>query len=541
MGRPPLPAPIPHARDDDAADSIGMATRHALRLPATMLKQNRWIPLLAAALLAACASVTNPVTGQRELTVMDEKSEIAEGAKAHQEVIKEYGVVDDPALQAYVSGVGHKLAAGSHRAKLNWTFTVLDSPEVNAFALPGGYVYVTRGIMAYLDSEAELAGVLGHEIGHVTARHGAQQATRQVGAGIGVGLVTLGGALLEAATGVPGLAQAAGGVAQAGAAGVVASYSRDQELQADQLGAEYLARSHYDPAQMVEVIQVLKDQERYAAEAAKTAGRAPPSAPGWLASHPSNDQRLQQIRGTAKRLAGSQPAGWDDAGRERYLKAVNGLTFGDGREQGVVRGRQFFHEPLGVAITAPQGFRIVNDSEQVLLVNGARDAALVMRQVPAELLRKTGPSHEAILRQGLGATSGRTESLTLGGSLPATHYVGPRRDSQGRAGTLDATIVSGPRGQVFLLGRVARDAAALERARPALREAELSFRPMSAADRVAARPWQLKLVPYPGGGFAQLARSSPLNELPEQQLRLLNGVYGGQPEPKPGQLVKVVQ
>ena len=500
--------------------------------------------LLATLLLAACASVTNPVTGQRELTVMDEKAEIAEGAKAHQEVIKEYGVVQDAALQAYVAGVGHKLAAASHRAQLKWSFTVLDSPEINAFALPGGYIYITRGLMAYLDNEAELAGVLGHEIGHVTARHGAQQATRQVGAGVGVGLATLGGALLEMATGVPGIAQAAGGVAQVGAAGLVASYSRDQELQADRLGAEYLVRTQYDPANMVEVIQVLKNQERYAADAAKAAGRAAPSAPGWLASHPSNDQRLQQIRSSAQRLGYKPGAGGTDQGHERYLKAIDGLTFGDGREQGVVRGRQFFHEPLGIAMTAPPGFRIVNDSEQLLLINGARDAALVMRLVPAPLLRKTGSSHEAILRQGLGATDGRTETLMLGGSLPATHFVGRRRDANGKSGSLDATIVSGPNAQVFLLGRLARDAAALERARPALREAELSFRPLSAADRAAARPWQLKLVPYPAGGFAQLARGSPLAELPEQQLRLLNGVYAGQgaqDEPKPGQRVKVVE
>ena len=500
--------------------------------------------LLATLLLAACASVTNPVTGQRELTVMDEKAEIAEGAKAHQEVIKEYGVVQDAALQAYVAGVGHKLAAASHRAQLKWSFTVLDSPEINAFALPGGYIYITRGLMAYLDNEAELAGVLGHEIGHVTARHGAQQATRQVGAGVGVGLATLGGALLEMATGVPGIAQAAGGVAQVGAAGLVASYSRDQELQADRLGAEYLVRTQYDPANMVEVIQVLKNQERYAADAAKAAGRPAPSVPGWLASHPSNDQRLQQIRSSAQRLGYKPGAGGTDQGHERYLKAIDGLTFGDGREQGVVRGRQFFHEPLGIAMTAPPGFRIVNDSEQLLLINGARDAALVMRLVPAPLLRKTGSSHEAILRQGLGATDGRTETLMLGGSLPATHFVGRRRDANGKSGSLDATIVSGPNAQVFLLGRLARDAAALERARPALREAELSFRPLSAADRAAARPWQLKLVPYPAGGFAQLARGSPLAELPEQQLRLLNGVYAGQgaqDEPKPGQRVKVVE
>jgi predicted Zn-dependent protease len=505
------------------------------------MKTRSLLPLLAAVLLAACASVTNPVSGERELTVMDEKAEVAAGAKAHPEILKEYGVVPDAALQAYVDGVGQKLAAASHRANLKWHFTVLDSPEINAFALPGGYIYITRGLMAYLDNEAELAGVLGHEIGHVTARHGAQQATRQAGAGVGVGLATLGGVLLEMATGVPGIAQAAGGAAQAGAAGVIASYSREQELQADQLGAEYLVRTQYDPVHMVEVIDVLKDQERFAADAAKAAGRAPPAAPGWLASHPSNDQRLQQIRLSAQRLSASRPAGWADEGRERYLKAVDGLNFGDGRDEGVVRGRQFFHEPLGVAITAPPGFRIANGSDRVLLVNGTRDAALMLRTVPPELLRKTGSGHEAILRQGLGASEGRTELLTLGGSLQATHFVGRRRDARGNTGPLDATVVNGPGGMVFVLVRLARDAPALERARPALREAELSFRPLSPADRAAARPWQLKIVPYPAGGFAQLARDSPLTELPEQQLRLLNGVYGNTQQPRPGQSVKVVQ
>ena len=136
--------------------------------------------------LGGCGSkVVNPVTGRSERTVMDEATEVAEGAKAHQQVLAEYGVYANPALQAYVNSVGQKLAQQSHRAQLKWTFTVLDSPDVNAFALPGGYVYVTRGIMAYLDSEAELAGVVGHEIGHVTARHGAQRATHQQTAGLG--------------------------------------------------------------------------------------------------------------------------------------------------------------------------------------------------------------------------------------------------------------------------------------------------------------------------------------------------------------------
>jgi predicted Zn-dependent protease len=505
----------------------------------------RLAPLALALLLAACGTaVRNPVTGQTERSVMDERAEVEHGAKAHAEVLKEYTPLADPGLQAYVNNLGQKLAASSHRANLKWTFTVLDSPEVNAFALPGGYVYVTRGIMAYLESEADLAGVVGHEIGHVTARHGAQRATRQQSAGFGVLAATVLGAVVEAA-GVRGATQAASQIGQTVAAGNIARYGREQELQADQLGAEYLARSRYDPGNMVDVIQVLKNQELFAADAAKAAGRAPPDAPGWLASHPSSDQRLADIRSITARLSGGAGhAAWQDDGRERYLKALDGVTFGDGREHGVVRGRSFYHEPLGVALTAPSGFRIVNAAEQVALINGAGDAGLVMRLVPKETIQKTGNDHEAILRQALGATEGRTEKLELGGGLKATHFAGQRRTAQGQVGPLEATIVNGPGGQVYLLGRVAKDAAARERARGVLREAELSFRAMSTADRAAARPWRIKLVPYPGGaagGFAQLARHSPLTELAEQQLRLLNGAYGSAPEPKAGQLVKVIE
>ena len=251
------------------------------------------IAVLAALWLAACASVTNPVTGERELTVMDEPTEIAEGAKAHQEVLKAYGAVEDAALQAYVDRVGQKLAAQSHRAKLKWTFTVLDSPEINAFALPGGYVYVTRGIMAYMDSEAELAGVLGHEIGHVTARHGAQRATRQQNAGLGVLAATVLGAVLES-QGMRGATDVASQMSQTAAAGFIASYSREQELQADELGAEYLARSQYDPSNMVDVIRLLKNQERFAADVARAEGRPAPSGAD-LRNKLAGNEKLEDV------------------------------------------------------------------------------------------------------------------------------------------------------------------------------------------------------------------------------------------------------
>jgi predicted Zn-dependent protease len=488
--------------------------------------------LVAAALLTACGTTTvrNPVTGENERTVMDEASEVAEGKKAHEQVLQEYGALQDPKLQAYVNEVGQRLARQSERAQLEWHFTVLDSPEINAFALPGGYVYVTRGIMAYMESEADLAGVIGHEIGHVTARHGAQRATRQQKAGAGVMAATILGAVLEV-VGVGGAADLASQVSQGVAAGYIASYGREQESQADRLGAEYLSRSSYDPRNMIDVIQVLKNQERFADDAAKAEGRTPGPHSNWLSSHPSNDKRLQDIQ----QIAATYQGKYADDGRTRYLQAIAGMTFGESREQGLTRGRNFYHEPLGIALTAPQGWKIQNEADAITLVNGEGSAGLVVKVVPA----KAGGTHEEIIKNLLKPDKGRVERLALNG-LSASHFVGSRTGEQGKSQSFEVTVVSGPNAQNYLLGYVAKDAEAMQRAYKQIREAEGSFRALTTADRAAARPWMLKTVPYPRGGFVQLARQSPLTQLPEQQLKLINGVYAGG-EPAVGQWVKVVE
>lgn len=461
---------------------------------------------------------------------MNEASELATGKKAHQQVLSEYGIYPDAKLQAYVNELGQRLASQSERSQLEWHFTVLDSPEINAFALPGGYVYVTRGIMAYMESEADLAGVIGHEIGHVTARHGSQRATRQQTAGVGVAAVTLLGAVLEGA-GYGGVGQLASQVSQSVAAGYIASYGREQELQADQLGAEYLSRSHYDPRNMIDVIRVLKNQERFAEDTARAEGRTPSSRGGWLASHPSNDKRLEDIT----RIAESYQGRYSDESRSRYLQAINGITFGESREQGLTRGRHFFHEPLGIALTAPLGWRIQNGKDAITLLDSEGSAGLVVKLVPA----KAGGSHEEIIRKLLKPSSGRAERLALNG-LSATHFVGNRSSDPGKPQPFEVTVVSGPGDQDYLLAYAAKDSQAMQRAYRQIREAEGSFRALTATDRAAAKPWVVRMVPYPAGGFPMLARQSPLGSAPEKQLRLINGVYAGG-EPKPGQLVKVVE
>ena len=502
-------------------------------MPAQASKRSRVRSLalslsLSLGLLAGCGSpVVNPVTGQAERSVMSERDEIAAGKQGHEQILSEYGVVKDAKLQAYVNQVGQRLAAQSHRAHLKWTFTVLDSPEINAFALPGGYVYVTRGLLAYMESEADMAGVIGHEIGHVTARHGAQRATRQQNAGLGVLAATVLGAVLESQVGLSGSTEMFGQMAQGVAAGYVAKYSREQELQADGLGAEYLARSHYDPRNMIDVIRVLKLQEAFAIDEARAEGRPVPEGANWLSSHPSNDQRLQAIGQNAAKYQGS----YASDGAQRFLQMIQGMRFGESPEQGLTRGQHFYHPGLGVALTAPAGWRIDNQPEALSFIAPQGDAALRMVAVPA----KAGASHDEIIRNALQPSEGKVTRGQING-FAATHFVGARQARNGQAQAIEATVVTGPKNNSYVMLYLSADAAARNRALPGLMAAEKSFRAMSAADQQAARPWMVRTVSFPRGGFAELARQSPLSE---KRLQLLNGTWG-RDDPPVGQVVKTV-
>jgi predicted Zn-dependent protease len=330
---------------------------------------------------------------------------------------------------------------------------------------------------------------------------------------------------------MPGVGQLAGQLSQGVAAGYVANYSRDQELQADQLGAEYLARTHYDPKNMVDVIKVLQSQERYAAEAAQAEGRAAAPQSNWLSSHPSNDQRLAEIM----QIAAQYTDVYGEDGRARYLKTVDGMAFGESSVQGLTRGQTFYHSNLGIALTAPRDWKIANTADAVMLVNPSNNAALVMSLAPPS----AGTDHEQIIRALYNPTQGGVERYTLG-TLPATHFVGTVTSAQGQARGMEVTIVSGPNNHHYVLTYAAKDAQSLAGARAGLRAAERSFRAITAADRAAVRPWSLRVVATPAGGLPELAAKSPLTHYAEQQLRLLNGYYGGG-EPTPGEPIKIVQ
>ena len=232
---------------------------------------------------------TNPATGKRQLMLVTEAQEIEMGRQADKEVEASFGLYPDPKVQAYVARLGASLVAGSERPNLPWTFRVVDDPTVNAFALPGGFIYVTRGLMTHLNSEAELVSVLGHEIGHVTARHSASMISKQQFAmlGLGVGMIVR-----------PELQQF-GDLAQAGVGLMFLKFGRDAERQADDLGLRYLGRQGYDPQEAVEVFSVLERASQKTGE-----GRLP----SWLSTHPAPEDRAQRLRAaiTAGNLTGDQ-------------------------------------------------------------------------------------------------------------------------------------------------------------------------------------------------------------------------------------------
>jgi len=319
----------------------------------------RKFAFVAVALVAACA--TNPATGKRQINLMSEAQEISAGQEADAQVKKEMGVYNDANLQAYVSGIGMRLAMVSERPTLPWHYTVVDSPVVNAFALPGGYIYITRGILPFLNDEAQLAGVLGHETGHVTARHAAQQYTRAVGGTIG--LVALG-------IFVPGAGQF-GGLAEQGLGVLFLKFSREFELQADQLGVRYASRANWDPAGVPDMLATLG---RLDEASGQTKG-----LPNWLETHPEPLARVKEIQPEVQQVS----AGRTDFVRNQdaLYRAVDGLIYGDNPEQGIVRGTAFIHPPLRFRIDFPRGWDIQNSPEQVVAKAPGADVYMLLEQV----------------------------------------------------------------------------------------------------------------------------------------------------------------
>ncbi len=315
---------------------------------------NAWLMIVLLAALHTSGCARNPVTGRLQPALITEAQEIELGRQSAVEVQRTIGLVDDPQLQAYMQSIGERMARASERPDLPWTFGVVDDPTPNAFALPGGFIYFTRGMMNLMDSEAELASVLGHEIGHVTARHQVAMITRGQLAQIGLGV----GAIL-----FPQLEQFAG-LAGAGVQLLFLRYGRDAEREADDLGFRYALDQGYDVRQMADVFATLQRlgeaQERSA-------------LPAWLSTHPAPAERIQAVE---ERLAAVEQPEALRVGRAEYLERINGLVYGVNPRNGFFRDGLFLHPDLRFRLAFPAPWQRQNLANVVMAVSPQQDAAM---------------------------------------------------------------------------------------------------------------------------------------------------------------------
>ncbi|WP_163835951.1 M48 family metalloprotease [Spartinivicinus ruber] len=469
--------------------------------------------VLLAALLSGCA--VNPATGNRDFVMMSESDEISTGRRHAQQVSQQLPIYPDKKLQAYVQRVGQRIASRSHRPNIVYQFTIVDTPDINAFALPGGYIYIHRGLMAYLNSEADLAAVLAHEIGHVTARH----SVRQHSASFATSVL---GQVVAAYTGV-GMA---GDLTNLLGTAVVRGYGREHELEADRLGAEYLANANYNPQAMINVIGVLKDQSTFSAKKARAEGREPVSYHGVFATHPRHDERLQQVVNSVPQVSG-------DDGRERYLRAIDGLAFGDSTQAGVRVGRDFLHKPMDLKMTFPKGWKIQNNPDSVVALSPNEQAILAMKLLPI----KNQVQPVEYVRELIGS-----DQMLGGHAIQKSQIKGYSAIAKsGFQGQPKRVAIIYYKGKVFLLVGATKQSRYFSNYDPLMLEAIHSFQVLPRKDYKKAEGLRVRLTRAKRGeSFARLAKRSALTEYSVEQLRLLNHYYPSG-EPKAGEWLKVIQ
>jgi predicted Zn-dependent protease len=489
---------------DDADRRAATATRLRLSLAAA-----------AAVLAAACA--TNPVTGQKQFVLMSEAEELQIGQQLDGEVRNEMGVYNDPELQRYVEDIGLRLARGSHRPNLPWSFAIVDSPAVNAFALPGGYIYLTRGILAYLNDEAELAGVLGHEIGHVTARHAVEQYTRAGGTQLG---------LLVGSIFLPGM-RPYGDLVGTGFGILFLKYGREDELQADRLGVEYAARGGWDPGGVADMLRTLSRLDETSSDRRGT--------PNWLSTHPDPASRVAQIEPVIAGVErGAETPG--RTARDEYLRRIDGLLYGDNPREGIVRGPEFLHPDLRFALRFPEGWDVRNSSTQVVANLPGTRSYMVLQL----LERPRGGSLEAVA---IGSMRDAGFRAADGGARDINGLEGWVGTFTGRMRELGdvvarAAFVRHDRRIYRLVGFAPR--AEFDRIAGEVGESLLSFRPLDRREADAIQPNRVALYTVRGGDTWQRIAQGPGRGLVRPStLAILNG-FDPAEQPQPGDRIKIV-
>lgn len=445
---------------------------------------------IALACLASCA--VNPVSGDRELALVSESQEIEMGRQSAAAAESQLGLVDDQRLQDYVQRLGMQLATDSERPSLPWTFRVVDDPTPNAFAAPGGYIFFTRGLLALMGNEAEFVSVLGHEIGHVTARHAVSRMSRQQLAQIGLGV----GSMVS-----PTIAKF-GELAAGGLQVLFLSYGRDDERQADKLGYDYALAQNYDVREMPNVFAALE-------QSATLAGRSP--VPAWMASHPYPAERIDLIEQRLQTLPATSQA--RRVGEDEYMTHIDGLMYGPNPRNGYFEGSRFMHPELAFRLDMPSGWQTQNMAQFVVGGSPANDALIQLSIVEGG---RSEAADTFFSQEGLSA--GRRESARVNG-LGATIGRFEAQTEQGTVGGVAAFISMDNRTFRILGYTPAEQLSGYENT---FRRAINSFDRLTDRAALARQPDRLEIVRLPRQmTVAQFDRSYP-STIPLEELALIN-------------------
>ncbi|MBL0938782.1 MAG: M48 family metalloprotease [Gemmatimonadaceae bacterium] len=449
------------------------------------------ITLLLTSLVTSCA--TNPVTGRRELSLVSESQEIQMGREASQNDVRRVGALSGTPAEALVKRIGTKMAAGSERPNLPWEFHLLDDAAVNAFAYPGGFIFVTRGLMTHLNSEAELAEVIGHEIGHVTAKHSVAQMSQAQLAQIG-----LVGASIFSST-----VAKYGDVLGAGTSLLFLKFGRDDELQSDALGFKYSLTDKYDVRESPKVFTTL-------GRLSGGAGRIPE----WQSTHPDPGNRVQRAE---QRIAQTPPAQLQGltVNRDSYLKLLDGMVFGENPREGYFKGTRFLHPELRFQLDFPTGWRTANQPDAVIAQSPDQSAQLVLQGAqgtPAQVVQQ--------FTQQQGITLKQSSQSSINGLTSAQASF----DAQTEQGVINGLVIAiSHQNATYMLLGLSAPAATAQRG-PEMETAMRSFRPVTDNAVLSVQPARIKLITLTRQMTGQQFVQSYPSSIPAEQVYIINGI-----------------
>ena len=454
------------------------------------------------------------------------KREAEAGRKAYEQIIKAYGVYEDQAVQDYVSEIGQRIARQSDMPDAEFKFVVVDDDSINAFTTGCCYVYVHRGLLTYLNSEAELASVLGHEIAHVTMKHPSKRQRRGIAASI----------LATAAAVVTG-SGAVADLANIGAGAWIQGYGRENELEADRVGLKYSTKAGYRPESMGEVFEMFRRGERFELDRARAEGREPRIYHGLFSSHPTPDARAVQAAKGSANIDGTPPGGWIE-NREAYLQRINGMVYGSSRAQGIMRDNRFYHADMGITLAFPRGWTVENQRDRLIAYTASKDT--FMQVTVATPPPGQGP-REFLLSQLRGASLSGGEAFTSNGMEGYSVRTSTGSPLDRGAGPVRWTVIY--RGtQAFLVAGASRSSrGSTPEADGLFMSVAQTLRGLKPSEYPLAEPFRLRIREATADTrLEDYAQDVPVDKFQKEELLLLNALYPDK-KLKTGQLYKVVE